>query len=471
MVFVPIAMRKGIARGIVPDSLPSKPLKTQTRGGFSYFITFIDDHSRYGYVYMMRYKFEAFVRFKELRLEVENQTGLNIKTLRLDRGGEYLSGDFLDYLKKNSIVSQCKPPGIPQLNGMAERRKWTLFDMVRSMMSFTELSFLSGVMRLRPTARLLNIAPSKAMAQTPYQIWHGKPASYRYLRVLGSPTYIKRLLGDKLNSISSLCRNAVFLERGFSADTRRNELLPEESSDAHAGTLSASTVSIDNVPILRRSVGMPEPPESYGFLGVTGQLDNDPKTYGEVMSDINLGKWLEAIKFEIDCMGSNQVWTLVDQPKGVQLVGCKWVYKCKISVDGEFHWEEIYMDQSEEFTIVGEEQKVCHLQRSIYGLKQASRSWNICFDEVIRGYDFIKNEFTPWYTRRFDHPCSYTYQNRHHVWFTIESTGSWVSKYQELNVKLVLIKEKRGLVDKWSWWSGGQRVAALDIEWRRSKES
>ncbi|KAL0293088.1 UNVERIFIED_CONTAM: hypothetical protein Scaly_2578300 [Sesamum calycinum] len=47
-------------------------LNTQARGGLSYFITFIDDHSRYGYVYLMRFKSEAFVRFKEFRLEVEN---------------------------------------------------------------------------------------------------------------------------------------------------------------------------------------------------------------------------------------------------------------------------------------------------------------------------------------------------------------------------------------------------------------
>ncbi|KAL2240266.1 UNVERIFIED_CONTAM: Retrovirus-related Pol polyprotein from transposon TNT 1-94 [Sesamum indicum] len=53
------------------------------------------------------------------------------------------------------------------------------------------------------------------------------------------------------------------------------------------------------------------------------------------------------------------------------------------------------MDQPENFTSVGEEQKVCHLQKSIYGLKQASQSWNIHFDEVIRGYDFIKNDFDP----------------------------------------------------------------------------
>ncbi|KAL0413575.1 UNVERIFIED_CONTAM: Retrovirus-related Pol polyprotein from transposon TNT 1-94 [Sesamum radiatum] len=57
--------------------------------------------------------------------------------------------------------------------------------------------------------------------------------------------------------------------------------------------------------------------------------------------------------------------------------------------------EEIFMDQPEGFTAVGEEQKVCQLQRSIYGLKQASRSWNTRFDEVIRDYDFIKNDYDP----------------------------------------------------------------------------
>ncbi|KAL0329215.1 UNVERIFIED_CONTAM: hypothetical protein Sradi_4908200 [Sesamum radiatum] len=66
--------------------------------GFSYFITFIDDHSRHGYVYLMRYKSEAFVRFKEFKLEAENQTDRKIKTLRSNPGGEYLSGEFIDYL-------------------------------------------------------------------------------------------------------------------------------------------------------------------------------------------------------------------------------------------------------------------------------------------------------------------------------------------------------------------------------------
>ncbi|KAL0411751.1 UNVERIFIED_CONTAM: hypothetical protein Slati_3764800 [Sesamum latifolium] len=285
------------------DNLPvyvCGPLNTQARGGFSYFITFTNDLH--------------------------------------DRGVEYLSGEFLDYLKENGIVCQWTPSGTPQLNGVAERRHWTLLDMVQSMMSVTEMPLSFWGYALETAARLLNIAPSKAVAQTPYQIWHGKPASYKYLRVWDSPAYVKRLVGDKLDSRSSLSRNAVFLERGLLADTQRNELLLEESSEApqfNAGTSSAPVAPTDNVPILRRSARVPEPLERYGFLGVTGQLDNDPKTYGEAMSNIDSEKWLEAIKFEMDSMSSNQVWILVDRPKDNKPIGCKWVYKRKIGADGE----------------------------------------------------------------------------------------------------------------------------------------
>ncbi|KAL0373924.1 UNVERIFIED_CONTAM: Transposon Ty2-DR3 Gag-Pol polyprotein [Sesamum radiatum] len=99
-----------------------RPLSILARGGFSYFITFTDDHSRYGYVYLMRYKSEAFGRFKKYRLEVENQTNHKIKAIRSDRDGEYLSGEFIEYLKENEILSQWTPPGTPQLNGVVERR-------------------------------------------------------------------------------------------------------------------------------------------------------------------------------------------------------------------------------------------------------------------------------------------------------------------------------------------------------------
>ncbi|CAL9098223.1 unnamed protein product [Musa textilis] len=64
-------------------------MSTLAIGGYSYFITFIDDFSRYKHVYLMKYKSEAFEKFREYKNEVENQTGKSIKTLRSDQGGEY----------------------------------------------------------------------------------------------------------------------------------------------------------------------------------------------------------------------------------------------------------------------------------------------------------------------------------------------------------------------------------------------
>ena len=60
--------------------------------------------------------------------------------------------------------------------------------------------------------------------------------------------------------------------------------------------------------------------------------------------------------------------------------------------------EDVYMTQPEGFVDPKHPNKVCKLQRSIYGLKQASRSWNLRFDEAIKEFDFIKNE---------DEPCVY----------------------------------------------------------------
>src|SRR3954463_4192791 len=53
--------------------------------------------------------------------------------------------------------------------------------------------------------------------------------------------------------------------------------------------------------------------------------------------------------------------------------------------------EELYMVQTEGFIDSKDAGKVCKLQRSIYGLKQASRSWNLRFDEVIKDFGFVQN--------------------------------------------------------------------------------
>ena len=58
------------------------PMSTSARGGYKYFITFIDDYSRYRYIYLMRHKSEAFEKFKEFKAGVENHRDKSIKPLR-----------------------------------------------------------------------------------------------------------------------------------------------------------------------------------------------------------------------------------------------------------------------------------------------------------------------------------------------------------------------------------------------------
>ena len=67
------------------------PFRTTPRNHERYFVSFIDDYSRYAYVYLMKHKHETFEMFKEFQNEVENQLGKTIKILRSDRGENYLS--------------------------------------------------------------------------------------------------------------------------------------------------------------------------------------------------------------------------------------------------------------------------------------------------------------------------------------------------------------------------------------------
>ena len=79
---------------------------------------------------------------KNFRVKWKNHRNKKIKFLRSDRGDEYLSYEFGLQLKQCGIVSQLTPPGTPQCYGVSERRNRTLLDMVRSMMSLTDLPLL-----------------------------------------------------------------------------------------------------------------------------------------------------------------------------------------------------------------------------------------------------------------------------------------------------------------------------------------
>ncbi|GJX07134.1 retrotransposon protein, putative, ty1-copia subclass [Tanacetum coccineum] len=137
--------------------------------------------------------------------QVENQLGKTIKALRSDRGGEYISQEFKDYLKANGIVQQLTPPYTPQHNGVSESRNRTLLDMVRSMMNLTTLPLSFWDYALESATRILNMVPTKKVDKTPYELWYGKVPNLSYLKVWGCEALEKRDTPDKLKQRSVKC--------------------------------------------------------------------------------------------------------------------------------------------------------------------------------------------------------------------------------------------------------------------------
>ncbi|KAK1680072.1 hypothetical protein QYE76_040920 [Lolium multiflorum] len=188
--------------------------------------------------------------------------------------------------------------------------------------------------------------------------------------------------------------------------------------------------------------------------------DEDPATYEEAMMSPDSNKWQEAMKSEMGSMYDNKVWTLIELPDSRKAVENKWIFKRKTDADGNITvykarlvakgfrqiqgvdydetfspvaklksvrillaiaaffdyeiWqmdvktaflngdieEELYMVQPKGFVDPKNADKVCKLQRSIYGLKQASRSWNRRFDKVIKDFGFIQCHGEAVFTRK-----------------------------------------------------------------------
>ncbi|KAK8652100.1 hypothetical protein V6N13_061124 [Hibiscus sabdariffa] len=293
----------------------------------------------YGYIYLMRHKSEALEKFKEFKNEVQNQHGKSFKALLSDRGGEYLSHEFDELLKECGIVSQLTLPGPPQWNEVSERKNRTLLDMVRSMMSHSDLLIYFWGHALETAAFTLNRVPSKSVQKTPHEMWTGKRPSMSFMKIWGCKAYVKHQMSTKLEPKP----HKYFLS---SKEDRRNIELEEVQQqqdtepevERFSQTVEENSTDLETQP-LRRSTRERHEPERYGFLVTTHGdvilVDHDePKTYQEPVSSPDSEKWLEAMRSEMDSMSDNQVWTLIEPPEGIEPIGCKWVFKKKTDMDG-----------------------------------------------------------------------------------------------------------------------------------------
>ena len=156
-----------------------------TRGGNKYFITFIDDFTKFTCVYLMRNKDHAFDMFKVYKSEVENQKDKKIKVLRSDRGGEYFSVEFSSFCEESGIIHQTTAPYTSQQNGLAERKNRTLVEMVNAMLINVRLPTNLWGEALLTACYLHNRIPSRKSKVSPYELWKNRKPNLSYLRVWG----------------------------------------------------------------------------------------------------------------------------------------------------------------------------------------------------------------------------------------------------------------------------------------------
>ncbi|KAL0404178.1 UNVERIFIED_CONTAM: Secreted RxLR effector protein [Sesamum radiatum] len=156
--------------------------------GQRYFITFIDDYSRYMCIYFLEHKSEALNAFKIFKAEVEKQCDKQIKIVWSDRGGEYFGRcteggqaprPFAKFLAEQGIVAQYTMPGSLDQNGVAERRNQTLLNMVRSMMASSKLPKFLWIEALKMAVYILNRVPTKVVSKTTFELFKGWKPSLR----------------------------------------------------------------------------------------------------------------------------------------------------------------------------------------------------------------------------------------------------------------------------------------------------
>ncbi|CAO2827530.1 unnamed protein product [Amaranthus hypochondriacus] len=363
------------------------PTTTQSIGGKQYFVTFIDDHSRKVWVYFLKYKSEVFEAFRIWKARVENETGLKIKRLRSDNGGEYEDTKFKRFCYEHGIKMERTVPGTPQHNGIAERMNRTLTERARSIRIQSGLPKQFWAEAVNTATYLINRGPSTPLEyKLPEEVWSGKEIKLSHLKVFGCVAYVH--ISDqgrnKLDPKSKVCtfigygedefgyriwddeskkiirsRDVIFNERVMykdrhkieSYDTNQKEstfidedYVPDNTMQEYTiistpqqeeQTVQGCTSQSNDIqqpscptPTLRRSTRPHVPNRKYmNYLLLTD--DGEPEDYYEASQTRDASKWELAMKDEMQSLISNQTWELTELPIRKKALHNKWIYRVK----------------------------------------------------------------------------------------------------------------------------------------------
>ncbi|GAB2292252.1 hypothetical protein Dimus_038193 [Dionaea muscipula] len=186
-----------------------RPCPIQSRVGFRYFVTFVDDYSRMTWLYLLRSCDELFSVFSAFYAEIHTQFSLPIRMLRSDNAREYFSSHFTAFMTQHGIIHQSSCPDTPPQNGVAERKNRHLLEATRALMFQTGMPKLFWSEAVLTAVYLINRMSSFVLQEEipfrvlfPHQPLHPLP-----LRIFGCTCYVRDIRPDlsKLDPRSLYC--------------------------------------------------------------------------------------------------------------------------------------------------------------------------------------------------------------------------------------------------------------------------
>lgn len=178
------------------------PMRCESLGKLKYFVTFIDDATRWCEVRFLKSKDEVFEAFKEVKALFENQKGKKIKFLQSDNGTEYVNGRFDIFLKESGIARRLTVPYHSQQNGVSERKNRTLMNIARCLLIQSNLSDYMWAEAVHTANYLRNRCPTSSLnGRTPYEAWHDIKPEVSHLKEFGCKVFCldSRLTKGKLS--------------------------------------------------------------------------------------------------------------------------------------------------------------------------------------------------------------------------------------------------------------------------------
>src|SRR5882757_5814427 len=249
------------------------PAQTVSIGGNVYYISFTDDYSRETKIRFLKHKGDALEAFKQHVANLTRQhPEARVCKLRSDRGGEYMSNEFTQYLRDEGIERQLTVHDSPQQNGVAERLNRTLVEHARAMLLARNLPKFLWAEAIGYATWLKNRMPSRATPTlTPHALVYNTPANIARAHEFGCKVYVHQMDAGKLEARAE---EALFVGIDDESKAYRVYWPERRRISAERNVIFPPSTEVDANGIMDEGESMATPAQSATSNAVGGSIQN-----------------------------------------------------------------------------------------------------------------------------------------------------------------------------------------------------